>query len=34
MSGKRFGVLNVVKEEEEEVEACFIDPTTGQKECA
>ena len=36
MSGKRFGVLNAVKEkvEEEEVEACFIDPTTGQKECA
>ena len=33
MSGKRFGVLNIVKEEEE-VEACFIDPTTGQKECA
>ena len=33
MSGKRFGVLNVVKEEEE-VEACFIDPATGQKECA
>ena len=36
MSGKRFGVLNAVKEkvEEEEVEACFIDPATGQKECA
>jgi len=36
MNGKRFGVLQTVKEEkiEEEVEACFIDPTTGQKECA
>ena len=36
MSGKRFGVLQTVKEEkiEEEVEACFIDPATGQKECA
>tara|TARA_E500000331_G_scaffold7131_1_gene6939 strand:- start:5223 stop:7001 length:1779 start_codon:yes stop_codon:yes gene_type:complete len=48
LSGKRYGVLNTVVEEEEEIpiqiekmdqekekiEACFIDPTTGQKECA
>jgi ribonucleoside-diphosphate reductase alpha chain len=33
LSGKRFGVLQKV-EEKEEVEACFIDPETGQKECA
>lgn len=32
-SGKRFGILNEVKEEEA-VEACFIDPETGQKECS
>lgn len=46
LSGKRFGVLQTVEEkekntdateavkEEEQVEACFIDPQTGQKECA
>ena len=34
-SGKRFGILNEVEEEvEEKVEACFIDPNTGQKECS
>lgn len=46
LSGKRFGILQTVEEEEavpgetEEMveetgkaEACFIDPTTGQKEC-
>ena len=34
-SGKRYGILNEVKEEtEEKVEACFIDPNTGQKECS
>lgn len=32
-SGKRYGILNEVKEEEPKAEACFIDPTTGQKEC-
>ena len=32
-SGKRFGVLNEVKEEEPKVEACFIDPETGMKSC-
>ena len=37
--GKRFGILNEkVEEEVEEVEetavACFIDPSTGQKECS
>ena len=44
MSGKRYGILQTVKEEkipnetetmeEEKVEACFIDAATGQKECA
>ena len=46
LSGKRFGVLQTVEKEknnsneteavkeEEQVEACFIDPQTGQKECA
>tara|TARA_R110000851_G_scaffold191445_1_gene342088 strand:+ start:8932 stop:10629 length:1698 start_codon:yes stop_codon:yes gene_type:complete len=34
-SGKRYGILNEVKEEEEfKAEACFIDPNTGQKECS
>ena len=40
-SGKRYGILNEtveVKEKEtdeaEEAQACFIDPTTGQKECS
>ena len=38
-AGKRYGVLNEVEVEEnetdetEKVEACFIDPQTGQKEC-
>lgn len=33
--GKRFGILNEIEEEEEETpEACYIDPTTGQKECS
>ena len=37
-SGKRFGILNEVKEpandnEEPKAEACFIDPATGQKTC-
>ena len=30
--GKRYGILNEVKEEPK-VEACFIDPATGQREC-
>ena len=40
LSGKRFGILQTVEEdkddsdEEEKVEACFIDPQSGQKECA
>ena len=46
LSGKRFGVLQTVEKEEnnsdetetvkeeEQVEACFIDPQSGQKECA
>ena len=29
--GKRFGVLNEVKEDGD---ACFIDPITGDKECS
>ena len=37
-AGKRYGILNEVKEEEsdeaEKAEACFIDPQTGQKECS
>ena len=37
-AGKRYGILNEVKEEKgdetEKVEACFIDPQTGQKECS
>ena len=32
-AGKRFGILNEVKEEEPRAEACFIDPETGQKSC-
>jgi len=31
-SGKRYGILNEVKEEPK-AEACYIDPATGQKEC-
>lgn len=31
-SGKRYGILNEVKEEPK-AEACFIDPLTGQKSC-
>ena len=43
LSGKRFGVLQAVEEEKtdtneveemEKAEACFIDPVSGQKECA
>ena len=37
-AGKRYGILNEIKETEtdetEEVEACFFDPETGQKECS
>jgi len=35
-SGKRYGILNEVKQDNEKpkAEACFIDPETGQKECA
>ncbi len=33
-AGKRYGILNEVKEDKPKAEACFIDPTTGQKECA
>lgn len=37
--GKRFGILNAVKEEPEEAEeegakACYIDPKTGVRECS
>lgn len=33
--GKRFGVLNKKEEETDEgAQACFIDPTTGNKECS
>ena len=34
-SGKRFGIFNEVKEDEEpKAEACFVDPETGQRECS
>ena len=41
-AGKRYGILNEVEETEEDtteqtedaVEACFIDPQTGQRECS
>ncbi len=32
-AGKRYGILNEVKEDEPNVEACFIDPDTGLKSC-
>lgn len=32
-AGKRYGILNEVKEEEPKAEACYIDPNTGQKSC-
>ena len=32
--GKRFGILNVPKNEDSEVKACYIDQETGQKECS
>ena len=32
-AGKRYGILNEVTEDEPSVEACFIDPQTGQKTC-
>ena len=38
VGGKRFGILNETKTDEEEdnseAKACFIDPATGQKECS
>ena len=32
-AGKRYGILNEVNDNDNKAEACFIDPTTGQKEC-
>lgn len=32
-AGKRYGILNEVKEEKPKAEACFIDPDTGLKSC-
>ena len=32
-AGKRYGILNEVKEDEPTAEACFIDPDTGLKSC-
>ena len=32
-SGKRFGILNEVKEEEPAAKACYIDPETGIRSC-
>lgn len=33
-NGKRFGILNEVKEDDESAKACYIDPKTGNKECS
>jgi len=33
VGGKRFGILTKTTEIEEGAEACYIDPTTGQKSC-
>lgn len=32
-AGKRYGVLNVIKPEEDDGAACYYDPTTGKKTC-
>jgi len=32
-AGKSYGVLNAPKEEENNAEACYFDPETGQKSC-
>ena len=32
-AGKRYGILNVIKPEEDEGEACYYDPNTGKKTC-
>ncbi len=32
-AGKRYGILNVVEEEEEAGAACYYDPETGKKQC-
>lgn len=32
-AGKRYGVLNAPKEEQNNAEACYFDPETGQKSC-
>jgi len=32
-AGKRYGILNAVKEEEASGEACYYDPSTGKKTC-
>jgi ribonucleoside-diphosphate reductase alpha chain len=34
LAGKRYGILNKVKDSEAEGTACYFDPDTGQKECA
>ena len=34
LAGKRDGILNKVETEEVEGSACYLDPETGQKECA
>ena len=35
LDGKRYGILNKIEPEEtrEDGAACFVDPSTGQKEC-
>jgi ribonucleoside-diphosphate reductase alpha chain len=32
-SGKRAGILRATETEEKEVEACYVDPTTGERSC-
>jgi ribonucleoside-diphosphate reductase alpha chain len=33
-AGKRMGILRATEADEKEVEACYIDPSTGEKTCA
>ena len=32
-AGKRYGILNEVSKDDQQAEACYIDPATGQKSC-
>jgi len=33
-SGKRYGILNEVEKADDDPQACYFDPTTGQKSCS